>query len=111
MDTIQQAAASVEGDVSAVQTAAATSGAVAAVAVAGADVAGIAGQAINSAAEGVADLANAAPGAIADVKEDGNVVETDAESLFGKVRDEIEGLVDLAGHEWDLLKAAIAKHL
>ncbi len=99
-DTVQQAAAAVEGDVKAVQTADATSGVVAAVAVAGTEVAGIAGQAIDAGAEGAADVADAAP-----------EVASKADSLFANVKTEIEGLVDLAGHEWDLLKAAIVKHL
>lgn len=111
MDTIQQAAGAVEGDVAAVKTADLTSGAVAAAVVAGTDVAGIAGQAIDTVAEGAADAAADAPEVEADAKEDGTVAEKDADTLFDKVKTEIEGLVDLAGHEWDLLKAAIAKHL
>jgi hypothetical protein len=46
-----------------------------------------------------------------DAASDAPEVASDAEKLFGKVKTEIEGLVDLAGHEWDLLKAAIDKHL
>ena len=45
----------------------------------------------------------------ADDRADGT--DSTAHTLFANVREEIEGLVDLAGHEWDLLKAAIAKHL
>lgn len=110
-DTVEQAAAAVEGDVAAVQNADATSGVVAAAAVAGTEVAGLAGQAIDGAAEGAADVAEKAPGIEADAEADAEDVASDADTLFGKVKDEIEGLVDLAGHEWDLLRAAIAKHL
>ena len=66
MDTIQQAAGAVEGDVAAVQTADATSGAVAAAVVGATEVGGIAAQVIDSAAAGVTEAANAAPGAIDD---------------------------------------------
>jgi hypothetical protein len=45
------------------------------------------------------------------VDADGKEDENGADTLFANVREEIEGLVDLSGHEWDLLKAAIAKHL
>lgn len=99
-DTVQQAAAAVEGDVKAVQTVDATSGVVAAVEVAGTEVAGIAGQAIDAGAEGADSLANEAP-----------VVESEADGLFAKVKEEIEGLIDLAETDWALLKAAIVKHL
>jgi hypothetical protein len=102
MDTIQQAASSVNGDVSSAQ---------AAVATVGAEAAGVAGDAVADVAAGASDAATDAETVGEDAKDDENVAASDADTLFGKVKGEIEGLVDLAGHEWDLLKAAITKHL
>ena len=65
--------------------------------------------------QGSTDAASAAPVAIPDdsATNGGAVSESNgaAHTLFANVREEIEGLVDLSGHEWDLLKAAITKHL
>ena len=111
MDTIQQAAGAVEGDVAAVQTADATSGTVAAAVVGATEVGGVAAQVIDAAAQGATEAADAAPGIEAEAKNMTDSVYSRADTLFSKVKEEIEGLVGLAGSDWHLLKEAIVKHL
>lgn len=103
-DTVQQAAAAVKTDVIQAATAEATGGVVAAATDVAGDVAHIAGQALVAGSDAVTGVAGT-------IEADTAPVEAEAETLFGKIKGELVGLVDWTEEEFDKLKAAIAKHL